>query len=322
MAQKIPERDLIHIFSRYSSMKPAGIEAFLTEKKVYADTPAWIKFIDKSLMLLGVIFSVAGIIFFFAYNWQDMHKFVKLALVQGLLITAVMVVVLSRLDLLIRNLILLGASLLTGALFALFGQIYQTGADAYDFFLGWTIFIVLWTVVSGFAPLWLLLTGLINITIVLYAEQIAGDWSAPLVYCILFVVNTALYVSLALPGKTLLLTEVPKWFSNTLAAAAVTCSTISIVSGIIYRYDTAWYISFILVLLAYITALVYSFKSRKVFHLFIVPLSVIIIVAGFLVDTAKGNDTLVFFIVSLFIISSVSVLISQILKLNRAWNGR
>ena len=46
-----------------------------------------------------------------------------------------------------------GATFLIGTLFAVFGQIYQTGADAYDLFLGWTLFTILWAVAIRFAPL-------------------------------------------------------------------------------------------------------------------------------------------------------------------------
>ena len=47
---------------------------------VYHDPSSWLRFLKLFFMSLGVGFTTAGIIFFFAYNWADLHKFVKLGL--------------------------------------------------------------------------------------------------------------------------------------------------------------------------------------------------------------------------------------------------
>jgi uncharacterized membrane protein len=49
-----------------------------------------------------------------------------------------------------------------GVLQAVFGQIYETGADSYVLFLIWALLIIGWVAIGGYAPLWLLLaTGLL-----------------------------------------------------------------------------------------------------------------------------------------------------------------
>ena len=45
------------------------------------------------LLSLGIAFLVSGVIFFFAYNWASLHKFIKLGLLQALIITMVCVAV-------------------------------------------------------------------------------------------------------------------------------------------------------------------------------------------------------------------------------------
>ncbi len=135
----------------------------------------WKQFLSIFLLAAGVGFTVAGIIFFFAYNWEDLPKFAKLGIVQTLLVASVLLTVFTRWNILIKQIILTGATFLVGTLFAVFGQIYQTGADAYDLFLGWTLFTILWAFAIRFTPIWLMFIGLLCTTIWLYAMQIVPD---------------------------------------------------------------------------------------------------------------------------------------------------
>ena len=163
-------REDIRILTEHSNASRSNVQGLL-QTHIYNDGSQWRQFLKLLLLALGVGFFASGVIFFFAYNWADLHKFAKLGLAQGLLVAMVLWAVFSKGKPVIKNTVLTGASLLVGALFALFGQIYQTGADAYDFFLGWTLFIVVWIVVSDFAPLWVLFVILFNTTMVLFIEQ-------------------------------------------------------------------------------------------------------------------------------------------------------
>ena len=103
-------------------------------------------------------------------------------MVEVLLATSVLLAVFTRWSTLVKQVLLTGATFLTGTLFAVFGQIYQTGADAYHLFLGWTLFTFLWAVAIRFAPLWLTFIGLLSITIWLYVIQIVPghSWTSAL----------------------------------------------------------------------------------------------------------------------------------------------
>ena len=68
------QREDIHIISRHSDLTTDAIEQVLKEN-VYNDKVAWQKFLQLFFIALGIGFTVAGIIFFFAYNWADLHKF-------------------------------------------------------------------------------------------------------------------------------------------------------------------------------------------------------------------------------------------------------
>ena len=66
---------------------------------------------------------------------------------------------------------LLAASVLVGIFLAVFGQIYQTGADAYQLFVTWAYLIVIWTLINPFIPQLILQIVLLNTALLLFVMQ-------------------------------------------------------------------------------------------------------------------------------------------------------
>ena len=119
------EREDIQIIARHSNLSENSIDSIL-KKNIYSDKESWNKFLKLFFISLGIGFTTAGIIFFFAYNWADLHKFIKIGLIEGLIIISSLVILFSKTSLDVKNILLTGASVLVGVLFAVFGQIYQT----------------------------------------------------------------------------------------------------------------------------------------------------------------------------------------------------
>jgi len=69
---------------------------------------------------------------------------------------------------------LLMAFVATGALLALFGQTYQTGADTYELFAWWALLILPWTLVSREPVFWLLEIVLANLAVAMYFQAFRG----------------------------------------------------------------------------------------------------------------------------------------------------
>lgn len=139
--------------------------------QVYPSKRSWLVFFDKAMLIIGAVALVLSLVFFIAYNWINMGKMGKFALVEGaLVVTIALYVALSfrRRFQLIRQLLLLIASVITGSLLALFGQVYQTGADTWQLFFGWAVLIVPWVIIARFPALWLLWLGLVNTGLILY----------------------------------------------------------------------------------------------------------------------------------------------------------
>ena len=306
------EREDIQIISRHSNWSAKSIDKIL-KQEFYSNIESWQKFLRLFFITLGVSFTTAGIIFFFAYNWADLHKFIKIGLIESLIIITTLIILFSKISIDIKNILLTGASMLVGVLFAVFGQIYQTGANAYDFFLGWTMFITLWVVVSNYAPLWLVFITLINTTLILYSQQVAHDWSEVFVFTLLFVINI-LFLTVALFGKKI---TSPVWLTNIMALASVSFSTIGISIGIFDQKQTAFFLLILITSILYGLGIIYGMKKKSSFYLSIIPFSIIIIVSVFL--TKLSNNAGMFFFISLFVVASVTFVIKNLIDLKKKW---
>ncbi len=65
----------------------------------------------------------------------------------------------------------MGCCIATGALLALIGQIYQTGADIWQLFAIWVALIIPWVVISGSNACWGFFWALGNFAVVVFFAQ-------------------------------------------------------------------------------------------------------------------------------------------------------
>jgi len=128
--------------------------------------------------------------------------------------------------------LLLAASLFTGALLALVGQTYQTGADPWELFAVWALCILPWTLLSRLAAQWLLALGLLNLSVLLYYQTFLGF---PLLGA-LFSPMAPCWVLLGLNGMALAVWELarlrggdwlkPRWPLQLIGAAVMAIATV------------------------------------------------------------------------------------------------
>lgn len=154
---------------------PAGhLDQALRLSGVRPDRNAWRVFLERLLLWGGALLCVAGAIYFFAYNWRDLGTLGRFGLAELLLAVALLAYLRAGADGLVGRAALFSAALLAGALLALFGQTYQTGADSWQLFAGWALAILPWTLVGRLPLLWLLQIGLVNLVITLYFQLWPG----------------------------------------------------------------------------------------------------------------------------------------------------
>jgi uncharacterized membrane protein len=136
------------------------------------DHARWRAYVDRFLMVIGVALMAAGVAAFIAWNWVDLDRLAKFALIQsGILGSAVLTWRLG-LNTIAGQSSLFIVAFLTGILLALFGQVYQTGADPYGLFLSWAILILPLCVIGRQAGLWLLFHVLLVLTMIMYYTQV------------------------------------------------------------------------------------------------------------------------------------------------------
>ncbi|HKB81690.1 MAG TPA: DUF2157 domain-containing protein, partial [Burkholderiales bacterium] len=160
---------------------------------------SWQRFLDQLLLWLGALLLAAGVIFFFAYNWNDLGRIAKFGLVEALIVAALIVVWRIGLEHIAGKVTLLAVSLFVGALLALVGQTYQTGADTFELFAAWAVLILPWVLVGRLAALWLVWLGLLNLAVIFYYMIFGGLFGflfdPEKLLWVLFAVNTVALVA-------------------------------------------------------------------------------------------------------------------------------
>ncbi|MEQ8207209.1 MAG: DUF2157 domain-containing protein [Woeseia sp.] len=132
----------------------------------------WRRYIDRFLMVVGAALIAAGIAAFIAWNWADLDRFAKFAILQSGIIGSAILAWRFGLDSIAGQSSLFIVSFLTGLLLAFFGQVYQTGADPYGLFMTWAILILPLCVIGRQGALWLLFHILLILTVIMYYTQV------------------------------------------------------------------------------------------------------------------------------------------------------
>lgn len=196
------------------------------------DRPAWRDFLDRTLLVLGALLVTAGIVFFFAFNWQALGHLAKLGLVEAAVAGAALAAWRLGPERTAGSVMLVVAALLVGPMLGVYGQIYQTGADAYELFLGWTLLILPWALAGRNAAMVLVILALVNVTANLAWIQLLDRWSwfTSDFHLAMFGLNAVLWV-----GWELLRRSVPgySWVTRILLALCLVHLTIPAIMAVV-----------------------------------------------------------------------------------------
>jgi uncharacterized membrane protein len=168
------ERDAIFEWAESGRIAPGHVAHALRIAGAIPDPVEWRLFVDRLLLGLAVALAGAGVVFFVAANWQALGRFGKFALVEAAIVLALGACWYFGLASRAGKAALGAAALCTGALLALVGQVYQTGADTWELFAAWAVAIAVWVAVARMPALWLLWLGLVNIALALYFNTFGG----------------------------------------------------------------------------------------------------------------------------------------------------
>jgi uncharacterized membrane protein len=316
-----PER--LRLLAREGLLDGQALERAFTLTGLIPDGAGWRRFVDVVLLLLGAAFTLSGVIFFFAYNWADMHRFVKFGLIEALMIALVGVAFYQGLERLVGKVSLLGAAVLVGALLAVFGQVYQSGADSYTLFYTWVLLIVGWVLIGRFVPLWGLLWGLVNLSVALYWEQ-RLDYSQTALWETLFGLNALwllLWEVVRRQGSSWL---ERRWFPQVVALAAfvlITSPTLEFIFGYpdksVTQLAPLLYGAFVLSTL--------FFYARRIPDLFILTscaFSIIVVLTASVAELINSSNFGVYLLLSMLVIILAAVAVNLLLRVRRWWEVR
>ncbi|MBO2902840.1 DUF2157 domain-containing protein [Aeromonas dhakensis] len=188
----------------------------------------WQWLFDRLLLWLGSLCLGAGLVFFVAFNWQELGRLSRLALLELPLLAMLLLLWRKPLADSQRQALLLAIALNIGALLALVGQTYQTGADPWQLFATWALMLLPLAALGQSPLLWTMSWLLGQLALVLYwrlglfnlffaFDEEALGWSLTLF-------NAALWgILLLVPAHYRLM---PSWLAGLAAGLGVTLLTL------------------------------------------------------------------------------------------------
>ena len=148
--------------------------------------------IKKFFLIFSIVFLIAGITSFTAYNWATMSNVEKLA-VPSVLIIAGLVAYLFLEKEIYKNLAIFFSSFMIGTLFAVYGQVYQTGADVWVLFRNWAIFLIIPMVATGYYSVMTLFSIVVAISTSFYLDLYLSGAIVPFLSSLTFGIILMVY---------------------------------------------------------------------------------------------------------------------------------
>lgn len=125
----------------------------------------WQCLLDRLLACSGVLLLGLGVVFFFAWNWDELPRAAKFAVAAGALASFAAMALFSVHRSVLQQAALFGCCIGTGALLALIGQTYQTGADIWQLFAAWACLMLPWVLLSRSSLCWGLCWAVANLAL-------------------------------------------------------------------------------------------------------------------------------------------------------------
>ena len=311
------------LINRLHAAGVLGSEGRQAALKLVNGPVVWWSWIETALLFLGLALTLSGVVCFFAWNWSNLPGLIKLGIVQTGIVTCCVLAWQKKLDTLQGKAAITGAAVLVGVCLAVFGQIYQTGADAYQLFVGWALLILPWVLMCRLAGLWILWLAIVNLGVALFWEQtidfrgLDSLW-LPVILGLLNGTAAAIREVLVARGCSWL----PVWFRRILvmvALAALVVPGFVVVADIDDAHAGAW--CGLMLFLLSLVLLYWQFRRRTpdLFVLTCAATAVTVlscaIVIRLLVEV--GDEVVAFFLSGLVILGLVALMTHWLIKTGR-----
>lgn len=152
----------------------AGTAEAFAAVKARPDPDELLRWTRLTAAIGGALSLGVGVTFFVAANWHAVPVLGRFALVQLLLIAAVVTALIKPPPSLLGRLAVFVAIILTGGLLALYGQTYQTGADVYELFFLWAALSLPLALAGRYSATWALWAIVLNLGLGLFCGFVPG----------------------------------------------------------------------------------------------------------------------------------------------------
>ncbi len=318
----------LHYLAQEGHLDHVALERSLVIIGHVPPAKGWARFLNTLLLGLGAALSVSGIFFFFAFNWDALSDFFKFGLIEALILLAIILATYLGLDTMSGKITLTVASLLIGALLAVFGQVYQTGADYYGLFLTWAILISVWVIISQFSPLWLVFLGLLNLSMLLYWAQVLGD-SGPTLNMALFLLN-GLALSLWEFGQWRMVSSTSerswlhgRWWPNLVALLIFIILVVPTVNFISNSFvsDQAliWMMPLLYLLFLFFAIVFYIYSMPDLLMLTMAAFSIIIVLTTAVAQLFSLEQGFEYLILSVLVTGQAALAVTWLRRIDKFW---
>jgi len=320
-------RNELDAFVEHHQLSATNVDLALTLAGARPTPAETHRFAVRVLMLAGMLSLAAGVVFFVAANWDALRVAGRFALLEALLLVSLVLAFWRPPPQDIGRYALLTAFVTTGALLALFGQTYQTGADVYELFLTWTAVALPFVLAGQWSVLWAAWVLVLNIALALFCGfrpdgGLLGIIFSPTglttsgLLLIAAVVNLALWALAEFAHRL-----VPNWLRRFVLACALSFATWAGCLATAGRDDNALNVVWVVVILVAVG--LYSARRRlDVFPLALIAASIIAIGTSLIAEASTpGLDSFVgtVFMLAFWLILASTVSGRVLMHLLRKW---
>lgn len=121
-----------------------------------AFTPDWPAIVRGCLIAVAAALMSAAAVFFFAANWFRISGWTKILWVDAALLGLAVAAAIAGRGGIARSSFAFAGAMLSGVLFVVHSQVWQSGADPWQLFMVWAVAAALWAAMSEATAVWLL----------------------------------------------------------------------------------------------------------------------------------------------------------------------
>ncbi|MBX7240245.1 MAG: DUF2157 domain-containing protein [Bacteroidia bacterium] len=318
-------RSLLHILAKHSQWREESVKDTMQKTALRPGLTQWLFFLDYIFLALGGILFVCGLFFFFAYNWDEMPRMVKLGFTQLPVAVLGIYLIVKKTDTLAGKITLTALSCLIGLAFAVYGQIYQTGATAFDFLKGWAILAFVWVAISSFPPLWFLYLVLLNLTMMTWIEQFHTNIQTETASLYFFGINFIAFLLFEMLNRFRKELDTHRWFPQIVSAFILLILSMNVSAYILNEYFNGSVLSrnILLGLSAVLFPLGFYYFyhiKKEIAMVGLIPFAVICLIAIFIGHQSGGEDIFTYLTIGGFVVIACGFLISFLTKFKKHLN--